>query len=307
MLFFLPIKHNMTMQFGSDEASEPTALKVIGAALIGTAFLFAGWSGAMQGGSYQAGQRIGQLLAIFLILLLVSWLFTRNSAPATRAYGRIVVGVLLWLVGGVNFNADSTEKKIGQAFLRDAIAMNAVHTKKFQALNERVSSADLASVLTPANVTTQAGIAKGREQVAQIKTLIAARDALIRKNFDDIRTLVGNLPAGPTKSGAEPMVAKRRTETLHAFDNLSKTQLAHLDVVGQILNWCAAQDGKLRNQDGQLRYTSREQFTEMQAWLDKLTVAEAAANKAFETANQLERTAEARSEKSLKRANELLK
>jgi hypothetical protein len=81
----------------------------------------------------------------------------------------------------------------------------------------------------------------------------------------------------------------------------------HLDLIGQILDWCAGQDGKLENQGGQLLYASEAQAAELKILLDKLTVAETAANKAFETASSLEQRAEERKVRSLKQATELLK
>ena len=185
--------------------------------------------------------------------------------------------------------------------------MNKSHTQQFQVLNERFTRIDLSAVLTPANVTTPAGIAGGRAKVAQFKELIAARDALLKKNFEDIRQLVDGLPEGETKTGAQATVGKRRDDTIRVFRDLTKAQLVHLDLVGQILDWCAAQGSKLKTAGGQLLYTSAEQGNELQAMLDKLTVAEATANKAFEVASALEQRAEERKVRSLKQATELLK
>lgn len=288
-------------------AGAPVALNVIGWTLAVAAFLLTGWSAIRLGNAFVAGQRCGQLVGTWLIMMLVAWLFTRNSAPAIRAWGRIAVSVLLWVVVAFNLSADAREKGIGQTFLRDAIALNGVHTQKFQALNERFTHADLSNVLTPANVTTAAGIAHGREQVAQFKELVAARDALLQQNLEDVRRLVTSLPEGPTKSGATATVGKRRNETVRVFMELTTTQLAHLDVVGQILDWCAAQDGKIHNVDNQLKYQSHEQFVELKVLLDKLAVAAAAADKAFEATTQMEQHAEERKAKSLKQATELLK
>jgi hypothetical protein len=184
----------------TDTASAPIARNIIGWALIVTAFVFAGWGALQVGNAFNAGQRVGQLLGTWLVFALIAWLVTRNGSMAARANGRIVVGVLLWGVALANFNGDANEKKVGQAFLRDAIALNAVHTQKFQALNERFTRVDLSTTLTPANVTTAAGIARGRAQVAQSKELIGARDALLQQNLEEVRKLVASVPAGPTKA-----------------------------------------------------------------------------------------------------------
>ena len=291
----------------TDAASEPTARNFIGWALIVTAFVFTVWASLKVGNAFTAGQRVGQLLGTWAVFALIAWLVTRNKSSSVRAYARIAVGALLWIVLAFNINADANEKKIGQAFLRDAIAMNKSHTERFQELNARFASVDLSTVLTPPNVTTAAGIASGREKLAQSKALIAARDALLQKNFDDIRKLVADLPEGPTKAGAQGSVGARRDETTRVFKDLSKTQLAHLALMEQILDWCAGQGSKLRNVGGQLQYTSREQADELQALLDKLTLAETTANKAFEVASALEKRAEEKKVRSLKQATELLK
>jgi hypothetical protein len=291
----------------TDAAREPTVWNFIGWALIATAFVFTVWASLKVGNAFTAGQRMGQLLATWGVFALIAWLVTRNKSSSVRASARIVIGVLLWIVVAVNFNGDATEKKVGQAFLRDAIAMNKSHIERFQVLNARFASTDLSTVLTPANVTTAAGIASGREKVAQSKALIAERDALLQKNFDDIRKLVADLPEGATKAGAQGVVGARRDETVRVFKDLSKTQLAHLDVIGQILDWCAAQGDKLRNVGGQLQYTSNEQADELKALLDKLAMAETTANKAVEVATALEKRTEEKKVRSLKQATELLK
>lgn len=298
----------MTMPTTTNQAARaPVALNLIGWALAAAAFVFTAWSAMRVGNAFVAGQRVGQLIGTWLIMMLVAWLFTRNSAPLTRAYGRIAVSVLLWLVVAFNLSADAREKAIGQAFLRDAIALNGVHTQKFQALNARFSHADLSNLLSPANVTSAAGIAKGREQVAQIKQLIAARDALLTHNQDEVRRLVASLPDGPTKSGATATVGKRRDENVRVFKELTRTQLAHLDLVGQILDWCAGQDGKISSEGDRLLYRSHEQAAELKVLLDKLALAGAAADQAFEAATQMEKHAEERKAQSLKQATELLK
>ena len=288
-------------------ARAPLALNVIGWAVAGAALLLTAWSGMRVGNAFVAGQRVGQLIGTWLIMMLVAWLFTRNSAPSTRAWGRIAVSVLLWLVVAFNLSADAREKAIGQGFLRDAIALNNVHQQKIQALNERFSHADLSTVLTPANVTSAAGIAKGRQQVAQFRQLIAARDALLVQNMDEVRRLVAGLPDGPTKFGATATVGKRRAENGRVFKELTRTQLAHLELVGQILDWCAGQDGKISSDGERLLYKSHEQAAELKVLLDKLALAGAAADKASEAATQVEQHAEERKAQSLKQATELLK
>lgn len=291
----------------TDKANKPTIRTLIGWALIGSAFVLAVWATLQVGNAFNAGQRGAQLLGSWLVFTLVAWLVTRKRSLAARANARIVVGVLLWLVALVNLNADANEKKVGQAFLRDAIALNAGHTKKFLDLNERFTRVDLSTTLTPANVTTAAGITRGRAQVAQFKELIAARDALLLQNLEEVRKLVASVPAGPTKSGAQGIVSQRRDETIAVFKELSKTQLAHLTLVEQILDWCAAQGDKLANQGGQLLYESEAQAAELKILLDKLTVAETTANKAFEAASSVEQRAEERKVRSLKQATDLLK
>ncbi len=146
----------------NDTASAPTARIIIGWALIGTALLFALFAAQRSDNAFQAGQQVGKLIGSGLFIALFAWLITRKRSLAAQANARIVVGVLVWLVALGNSNLHSQEKKVGQDFLRAAIAMNTVHTQKFEALNKRFVGVDLSNLLTPQSITSAAGIAKAR-------------------------------------------------------------------------------------------------------------------------------------------------
>ncbi len=287
--------------------SAPIVRNVIGWALVAIAFAFALISALRIDNAFQAGQQVGRLVGSGLFIALIAWLITRNRSRGARANALIVSGVLLCLVAVGNLGTIASEKKIGQKFLRDAIALNEVHTQKFQVLNDRFTRVDMSNLLTPVTITSKAGIAAGREKVAQSKELVAARDALLHQNFEDIRKLVADLPDGATKTEAQATIGKKREETIRVFKELSKAQNVHLDLIVQILDWSEAQGSKLKNVGGQLQYTTMEQGNQLQALLDKLTAAEKVADKAFAAASRVEQKAEEKRVEGMKRAKELLK
>ncbi|MEJ7806442.1 MAG: hypothetical protein WKG03_11055 [Telluria sp.] len=286
---------------------QPTARNVIGWLLIGSAFAFSLVASLRIDNAFAAGQQVGRLVGYALVFALLAWLITRTRSLSAKANGRIVVGVLLLLAALGNFSVLAEEKKVGQTFLRDAIALNAVHTQKFQALNERFAAVDLTDLLTAKSMTSAADIATARDKVGQFKLLIVARDALLHENLDSVRLLVANLPEGMIKSDAHKAIGKKRKGTVRVFSELSRAQLAQMQVIDLLLDWSAAQQGKLTSNNGQLAYTSAQQGTELQALLDQLSAAEKVSDLAFEAASRVEKKAEEKRVEGMKLAKDLLK
>jgi len=252
----------------------PTFRIAIGWILVALAFLLSFSLGSVGGDAERIGQKIGAVLGAWMFMTFVAWLITRNRTPSAKANGRIVVGVLLLLnvVAGVGIEAQ--EREVAKAFMRDALALNQRHDARFLELGNRFDKASISDILTPPNLTSPAGIAKGRTLIAQNRALVAERGALLQTNLDEVKSLVRSLPPGDVKTGAESTMGAKLKETAALFTDLEHAQLAQYAAIEKILDWCAVQGGRLRNEGGQIRVSSPAQSIQLKALFDELIAIE---------------------------------
>jgi hypothetical protein len=254
----------------SETSSSPTRRIVIGWLLIGTAFLVSIGMAIKADDAYAAGEKIGRLFGTWLFMAFLAWAVTHSRSRAAKANARIIVGVILLLSIGMGISNGAKEKEIGRKFLQDGLALNQQHEKRFEQLGERFEKADMSNVLAPESVTTAAGIASSRALVAQYRTLIAERGALLKRNLEEAQSLVFHLPPSEVKTGAEDGAAKKIKETSDMFKDLDRAELAQLASIEKLLDWCAAQGRQLGSEQGQFRFTSEAQLIQFRALLDEL-------------------------------------
>lgn len=223
-------------------------------------------------GEYSA-RAVGSLFAIAAI----GWLITRKRGPRAKANARIAVGLVLFSVVFANVSAASREREEMKAYLAQALKMQETHAATFAELNERFSKLPMEAVLAPTNTTTPQGIASGKATVAQIRALVAERDALLSNYMAKVKAMVASIPSASGQRGAQAGMAEpRNATTLQGYAALSKAQTATADAIERILDWCAAQGSTLATQKGQLLFANAQQQAQYLALLGKLEAAEAA-------------------------------
>ena len=154
--------------------------------------------------------------------------------------------------------------------------MQARHAARFVELGKRFDAVPLNTVLTPESVTSEAGIAAGRNTVAQYRALLAERQALLTSTFAESQKFFNTRsPTEADKRDALAAMERGMGATIGLYADLDTVQSAVTQAISDILNWAASQRGKLGAKDGQLVYANAKQQSELQALLTRLGATEA--------------------------------
>ncbi len=260
-----------------ENTARPRRVGAIGWGLIVLAFLIPISSAALgYSGAAQAGYQVGQMAIALVILVLVSALALRRRSPLVQSYGRIVTGALLTLWAVASAGQQISQTSAQKAFLIEAQQMQARHIARFIELGKRFDAIPLNTVLTPASITSNAGIAAGRNTIAQYRALLAERKALLASTFAESEQFFNTRsPTEADKREALASMERGRGATIKLYGDLDEVQSTVAQAISDILDWSASQRGKLSAKDGQLIYASAQQQAELQTLLTKLGAAEA--------------------------------
>ncbi|HMH17188.1 MAG TPA: hypothetical protein VK572_03470 [Burkholderiales bacterium] len=249
---------------------------VIGWGLIGLAFVVPFASGALgYNNAAQTGYQVGQMAIALGVLVLVTSLALKRRSTLVQSYGRVVVGIVLtlWALG-------SAAQQIGQenaqkAFLIESQQMQARQAARFVELGKRFDAIALNAVLTPASITSPAGISTGRDTIAQYRALLAERKALLTSTFAESEQFFNTRsPTEADKREALASMERGKGATISLYGDLDAVQSAVVQAISDILDWAASLRGKLTAKDGQLVYANAQQQTELQVLLAKLEATE---------------------------------
>lgn len=248
----------------------------IGWGLIALAFVVPFASGALgYSSAAQTGYQVGQMTIALVVLVLVTSLSLKRRSALVQSYGRVIVGIVLtlWALG-------SAAQQIGQAnaqkaFLIESQQMQARQAARFVELSKRFDAVALNTVLTPASITSPAGISAGRDTIAQYRALLAERKALLTSTFAESEQFFNTRsPTEADKREALASMERGKGATISLYGDLDAVQSAVAQAISDILDWAASQRGKLTAKDGQLAYANAQQQIELQVLLVKLEAAE---------------------------------
>lgn len=286
-------------------------LTFIGAGFIAFAFVGPFLAAAVGYGevtAFQAGQDVARTLGSLLFLALIAWAVTSGRSDTTKAGARVVVGVLLCVVVGNNIAQTASEVQKVKAYLAEALVFRDQQAAKFTKLGERFDAVDLRTVLTPQSMVTRDGHAAARATLATYRSLLAERRALMQTYLLEYEKFMRDRPlTGDAKAGAEEGMKGKREATVALYSSLDEVQTGLADSMERVLDWGAAQAGKLGMQNGQLLFTDVRQQAELNALLSKVTEAEKKMNTALVAAQATQEKAQQEMADQNRRANEILK
>jgi hypothetical protein len=297
----------MTPVTGPSDRKSARGINLAGAALIALAFALPfiaipfGYSTA-----FDAGDRIARTLGSLLLLVLVAWAVTRGRSETAKASGRLIAGALLCVVVGGDFVRAGEEKQIGKTFMREAFAFQAAQASRFVDLGRRFDEVALDTVLTPQMMTSEAGRATARATLAQYRALLAERRLLLQTYLTEFDRFIATIPPSQTREGALSAVGNVKQTTVDLYARLDKSQTRLVDAMGAIVDWSAAQVGKLKVSNGKLIFSSEAQETELQVLLDALNDAEAKNAEVVTVANAAVQKAQASLVENKQKAEALL-
>lgn len=224
----------------------------------------------------QAGYQVGQMTIALVVLVLVTSLALKRRSPLVQSYGRVTVGILLTFWALASAGQQMGQANAQKAFLIESQLMQARHAARFVELGKRFDAVALNTVLTPASITSDLGIAAGRNTIAQYRALLAERKALLTSTFAESEQFFNT--RSPTEADRREALAsmeRGKGATIKLYGDLDTVQSAVAQAISDILDWAASQRGKLTAKDGQLVYANIQQQTELQALLTTLGAAEA--------------------------------
>lgn len=291
---------NETLQGGSG-ARKISAISwglIVLAFVVPFASVALGYSSAVQ-----AGYQVGQMTIALVVLVLVTSLALKRRSALVQSYGRVIVGIVLtlWALGSA---AQQTGQATAQkAFLIEAQQMQARHAARFVELGKRFDAIVLNTVLTPASITSPAGISAGRNTIAQYRALLAERKALLTSTFAESEQFFNaRSPTEADKREALASMERGKGATITLYGDLDVVQSAVAKAISDILDWAASQRGKLIAKDGQLVYANAQQQTELQVLLTNLEAAEAKQQEVLKRAA----VSQQKAQESMRESNEKL-
>lgn len=256
--------------------------------------------------AFQVGEDIPRTLGSLAVLMLVSWLITRNRSAEAKGLARVVVGLLLCALVASHVYAQSREEQLGKQFLQDSIAFQQRQSAKFQDLAERFNTVSVNNILTPETLTTPAGQATARAILAQYRALLAERKLLLQTYLAEWERFVATIPPGDMRDGAIAGMSGGKDATVALYADLDRTQTALADSIERVINWGQAQAGHLGMRGGQLLFETKEQQAALQPFLAKVSAAEADMNKSIQSATVAQAKAQDKARTKIQEAQQLL-
>lgn len=283
-------------------------LNYIGFGLILLAFVVPFAAAKLGDGNYfHAGAAVGRVFGSLLFLVVVTWAVTRNRSEMAKARGRLVTGALLLLVVGMNYANDRKDEQAAKAFAQEVLDRNAKQMVLFTDLAKRFDTIDLTQVLTPQNLTTQAGQSTARATLAQYRALLAERKALLQTYLAEYAVFFQTrAPAGTKQSAIDSMNANKDS-TVRVYDTLHKVQTGLADSMTAVLDWGAAQGNRLGMRSGQLLFSGSAQQTELQALLARFEEAAKRHDAVLQETMAEQDKAQAKHQQGLKDLEQLIK
>lgn len=228
-------------------------------------------------GAYDDVELVVTLMGAVVTLLVVAgvaWLITRKLSPRTKVYGRVAVGLLLCLNMSVKLSNDIRDHEESKAYAVQLAEARQQHAAFADAL-QRYEQLDLSEVLTPPALTTAQGIAAGRAAMARYHRLLAERQRLLNSlvaAMDRTAAVSPGLSDEATQGPAPVDVA------VYAAFGAHEPAVAR--AMDAILDWASAQQGRLKQVNGEYVFADASQEAEMDSLLARLDEAETALAKA---------------------------
>ncbi|NPC57840.1 hypothetical protein [Caenimonas soli] len=301
----------MTAAAKTSPSPTSTRLSILGAGLIALAFI-APYVGAAIGigeaSAFQAGQDIARTLGSLLFLAFIAWAVTRGRSDSTKAAARVVVGVLLCAVVASNIASAASDAAAVKAYVVETVQFRDAQAAKFSKLGERFDSIDLTKVLTPQSVATPPGQAIARALLANYRALLAERRALLQTYLLEFERFVNErAPSGNARAAAMAAMKEKKDQTVTLYAALDEAQGGLADSMERVLDWGAAQGGRLGVQNGQLLFTDVRQQGELSALAAQVTEAEKKFNATLLTTQAAHSQAQADMVDQNRRVQEFLK
>lgn len=259
-------------------------LRWIGWALIATSVgLPQVFNATKNGGADLAIDAFARSLGQLALPAVIAWWVTRKSAPQKKHQAVFVVGlVMLFTTLVVSFN-ESRSNTAMREYVKTALILNAEGEAKLQALSAKLDAVNLADALMMENFTHPGRRASAKASVAQYRSLVFERKALIAAQLAKGRQLLDTLPDGAVRDRAEGNFKRSEAEIKGIYDPLETTQLAYVDAVETLLLWADTQRIQLST-DGQPLFETQEALDQFRALLGRLLERQAAFSAAVQVA-----------------------
>ena len=266
---------NLTNQIAQSSTPAPK-ISAVGWGLIVLAFATPIAASIMgYGNAAQAGEQVGKMVVGLGALVLVTSLALRGRSSLVHSYGRVVAGALFMLWALVTTGQYALQASKNKTFYIEYQQLQVQQAAHFTELGKRFDAVDLTTVLIPENVTSAAGIASGREIIAEYRALLAERRSMLANHFAESEQFFNTRsPTEADRLGAVVAMEKGKGATIKTYGDLDRVQSAVATAMSDLLDWAATQSGKLKINKGQLALASQQQQTELNALLQKLESAE---------------------------------
>lgn len=228
-------------------------------------------------GAYDDVELVVTLMGAVVTLLVVAgvaWLITLKLSLRTKVYGRVAVGLLLCLNMSAKLSNDIRDHDESKAYAVQLAQARHQHAA-FAEVLQRYEHLDLSEVLTPTALTTAHGIANGRAAMARYHRLLAERQTLLNslvESMDRAAAVSPDLSNEATRGPAPVDVA-----VYASFDAHEPAVARAMDA---ILDWASAQQGRLKQHNGEYVFANASQEAEMDSLLASLDEAKTALAKA---------------------------
>ena len=223
-----------------------------------------------------------------------------------KALARLLTGVLMCLFVGGGLAYAVNEEQHAKQQLKEMLAFAAKQTARFNDLALRFDKVDVSSVLSVENITSPSGLGAAKATIAQFRALLAERRLLVQTYLSDLDRYLNDLPAGDFKAGAISGIGASKAATVKLYGDLDRSQTAWADASSEVLDWSAAQAGKLSMRGDQLMFTSANQKTELTALIGKVGAAEADLNKVLQATAATQTAAQDKTKANMQAAEKLL-
>ena len=238
------------------------------------------------------GRIFGETMGTLAFVGLISWVVTRKSSAIKQANGRVVVGLLLVTMVSNNLYKLHNQEDDARILVNKSKAFQLKQEADFADFAKRFDKVDLSKVLTPDSITTAAGQSTARALLADYKSLLVERRALIAKNLDDTRQFLQS-NSGTLSESALSGFERGKTRTTKFYDELDVLQNAYADKVLKLVDFTATQGDKIIARSGKLVFASPSQLNSFNEIVRDITKTEAELNEKQQVGTEAQKNAEA--------------
>jgi hypothetical protein len=172
-----------------------------------------------------------------------------RRAPLVRARAMLAMSLAIsaWMAGGFaqSLHAWQQERRLDRAWAE----ISARHAAAGRALDEQLRAVDLDRHLAPSELTSAAGIAAARAELARYRRLVAQRTALLRAGVEENARFVATIPPGAARDRAAAR-AGPSFAAMQAYTDIERAQAGNADAVQALLDWAQANLGHVESDDG---------------------------------------------------------